>query len=124
MGDNMEPVEALRSMQRYHQNNRGWPDIAYHVLIDRDGNGWEGRDLAFAGDSATDYDLIGHLQVALIGNFEERSVPTAQIDGASHLVELLIDTYDLKRAVGAHGDYADTLCPGRYLLPYVREWAS
>jgi hypothetical protein len=79
---------------------------------------WEGRDPKWAGDSHTEYDRTGFIQVALLGNFEE-SVPTAvQLELARDLVQ------GLQLPISAHCDHGDTACPGRRLLPIVREWAA
>lgn len=123
MGANLDPVDALRRIQVYHQGERGWADIAYHVLIDAEGKAWAGRYFGFAGDSATDYDLTGHLEVALIGNFEDEPPPRDQLVRAGEWVHCLAEIYDL-RTIGAHCDYAETACPGQYLIPAVREWAA
>jgi hypothetical protein len=38
LGDNRNAPGRLRQDQRYHQDQLGWIDIAYHVGIDRNGN--------------------------------------------------------------------------------------
>ena len=37
-------------------------DIAYHIGVDRDGNLYELRDTAIAGDTDTKYDPTGHFE--------------------------------------------------------------
>ena len=51
--DNREIIARLQQHQRFHQDDKGWVDIAYHVAVDRDGNIFELRDTAIAGDTAT-----------------------------------------------------------------------
>lgn len=40
-----EVAAALRGWQRFHQDTRGWSDIAYQVAVDQDGNAWTLRGL-------------------------------------------------------------------------------
>ena len=63
LGDNRNAPERLRKDQRYHQDQHGWIDIAYHVGVDRNGNLYELRSTEIAGDTATDYDTTGHFLV-------------------------------------------------------------
>jgi hypothetical protein len=61
---------TLRGVQAFHQRDKGWIDLAYHVFVDADGVAWEGRDPAVAGDTATPYDPAGYFLVCALGNFE------------------------------------------------------
>jgi hypothetical protein len=58
--DNRGIVARLQQHQRYHMDDHGWIDIAYHYAVDRNGNIFALRDTAIAGDTATDYDTTGH----------------------------------------------------------------
>ena len=44
-------VAGFQQHQRYHQDDKGWVDIAYHYAVDRNGNILM-RDTAIAGDTA------------------------------------------------------------------------
>jgi hypothetical protein len=107
----------LRAIQSFHQGaERRWPDIAYHLLIDLDGGVWEGRALAFAGDSATVYDPAGHALIAVVGDYDEQHPNRAQLDALAAIARWLCEAYGLDRAtLGAHRDYAATACPGAQL---------
>ena len=63
LGENRNAPAHLRQDQRYHQDQKGWIDIAYHVAVDRNGNIYELRSTEIAGDTATDYDTTGHFLV-------------------------------------------------------------
>jgi len=115
----------LRGIQAFHMGpERRWPDIAYHLLIDLDGVVWEGRSLAFAGDTATAYDPSGHALVAVLGDYDRQRPTVAQVDAIVQTVRRLLEAYGLDAAVvGGHRDYAATACPGGNLyglLPEIR----
>ena len=48
LGNNRNAPERLRKDQRYHQDQHGWIDIAYHVGVDRNGNLYELRSTEIA----------------------------------------------------------------------------
>ena len=77
--DNSDIVARLQQHQRYHQDDKGWVDIAYHYAVDRNGNIFELRDTAIAGDTATNYDTAGHFLVLCEGDFDQETVSEAQL---------------------------------------------
>ena len=79
LGDNRNALARLRQDQRYHQDQHGWIDIAYHVGVDRNGNVYELRSTEIAGDTATDYDTTGHFLVLCEGDFDQEAVSEAQL---------------------------------------------
>ncbi|HEY7565634.1 MAG TPA: N-acetylmuramoyl-L-alanine amidase [Acidimicrobiia bacterium] len=111
--------ERLRQHQAFHQGERGWPDLAYHFAIDTAGHVYEGRDLAFRGDTATSYDPTGHLLVVLEGDFDRQPLGPLQRNAAIGVMAWAWDRYQLDRdRVAGHGEFADTSCPGAA----IREW--
>ena len=115
----------LRAIQSFHTGpERGWPDIAYHLLVDLDGAVWAGRPLAFAGDSATAYDPTGHALVAVLGDYDLQTPNADQFHALRAAVRRLLETYGLgAHALGGHRDYAATACPGRNLYPLLADLA-
>src|ERR1700759_2025332 len=83
LGDNRNAPERLRKDQRYHQDQHGWIDIAYHVGVDRNGNLYELRSTEIAGDTATDYDTTGHFLVLCEGDFDQEAVSEPQLHGTA-----------------------------------------
>jgi len=113
--DNRLAPERLRSHQAAHQE-RGWPDIAYHLLIDRRGNVYEGRPRWAIGDTATNYDPRGHLLVMCEGNFQEQRPSAAQVGALVDVLAWGVERYGVGvRTIRGHLEYADTACPGRAL---------
>lgn len=111
--DPSDPAAQIRSHQRFHQDDRGWPDIAYHFLIGPAGEIFEGRHYAFAGDTGTDYDPAGHFLVCLDGNYGTEMANEAQLRSAAALFAWAAINFDLSAdTLGGHRDYAATQCPG------------
>jgi len=101
-----------RDHQRYHQS-LGWPDLAYHYLVDLDGNIYEGRPVTAVGDTATDYDPTGHFLVCLEGNYQEQQPTSVQLDSVVGLLAWASDHFDVSpQTIGGHRDWAATRCPG------------
>ncbi len=98
--------------QRYHQS-LGWPDLAYHYLIDLDGNVYEGRPVTAVGDTATEYDPTGHLLVCLEGNYEEQEPAPPQLDVLAALLAWASSEFGVApETIGGHRNWAATSCPG------------
>jgi hypothetical protein len=106
----------IREMQEWHMVGQGWPDLAYHVVIGRDGTVYEGRDPAFRGDTSTSYDTNGHYLVVLEGNFEVERPSSAQWDSLVAVLASAADHYEVSPdTISGHSDHAATLCPGQHL---------
>lgn len=113
------PVEEhLQSIQAFHQQQKGWIDIAYHFLIDRDGQVYQGRPLRWVGDSSTDYDLNGKVLVCVLGNFETQEPSSLQIESLKRLcTDLIIEQQISLQNISTHREETDeTLCPGKNLI--------
>jgi hypothetical protein len=94
-----------------------WPDIPYHYYIDLKGRIGEARDPAFMGDSNTSYDLTGHIQVVVEGDFEVEKPDKAQLDALTRTLLWLSLRWKVPlESINTHKDNAPTTCPGRYLL--------
>lgn len=121
LGDNSNAPARLRQHQTFHQNQRGWIDIAYHVSVDRNGNIYQLRAPEIAGDTATNYDPAGHFLVVCEGNFDEEQVSEAQLHGAAMAFAWASQQYDVSPEVldGHRDNSHDTACPGADLYGYV-----
>jgi hypothetical protein len=121
--DNADAPGRVRQHQAYHQS-LGWPDLAYHYMIDADGNVYEGRPVGAVGDTATEYDPTGHLLVCCEGNFDEQDVPQAQYETLVRMVAWGCGEFGVDPAsVRGHRDVASTTCPGDDLYAYIASGA-
>ncbi len=119
-------VFKMRSLQAYSQkpatlgNGRkraAWADVPYHYYISADGAVAEGRDVRYSGDTNTDYDTTGHIQVVLEGNFEEIKPTGDQLAALETLVVELAKEWKLPATqIRTHKQVAATLCPGRNFM--------
>ncbi len=110
--DNRQAPTQLRTFQADHQA-RGWPDIAYHLLIDRHGNVYQGRPIWAVGDTNTSYSPRGHLLVMALGNFEEQAISAPQLSAMLNVLAWGSSRFGIApAAIRGHRAYASTLCPG------------
>lgn len=119
LGDNRRAPRRILSAQRYHQR-RGWPDIAYHFLVDRAGNIYEGRPVRVRGDTGTRYDTTGHFLVCLVENHDEQPVLPRQLDALVNLLAWASARHEVSpAAIRGHGQLARTSCPGKKLRALI-----
>ena len=115
-----DPRAYLRKLQAWSRNTKNWSDIPYHYIIDLDGNIYAGRDIAFAGDTNTEYDPKGHALIEVVGNFEEVQPNSKQLDAVVDLMALLAAKHNVPvDRIHGHKDYAHTACPGANLYRYL-----
>lgn len=123
-------AQAIRAIQRYHQDSRGWADIAYHYLIDRSGRIWEGRDIAVQGAHAGNSTLNqGNVGIAVLGNFEEQQLNDGQRRALFTLLDHLRGRFGIRSdQVVTHGEIlrdsheGGTACPGGSLSHAVTDY--
>jgi hypothetical protein len=113
----------LRRLQQWSRGTKGWVDVPYHYIIGPDGTIYAGRSPSIAGDTNTEYDPHGHLQVMLLGNFEDQTPTPQQWDSAVKLLAHLLKVHDLSPAsIAAHRHVSNqTVCPGENLMRRFEE---
>jgi N-acetylmuramoyl-L-alanine amidase len=109
--------EKVAEVRRWHMDDRGWSDIGYHFLIDRDGTVMEGRPLEKVGAHVKGHNT-GTIGISLFGghggaandgfldNFtedQERALHT--------LIRKLQDDYPSITKISGHNQYANKACP-------------
>lgn len=120
LGDNRNSPGRLRQDQRYHQDQLGWIDIAYHVGVDRNGNIYALRGTEYAGDTATDYNTTGHFLVLCEGDFDREEVSEAQLHGAALAFAWAAQRFVIAPdTLAGHRDLANTSCPGANLYAHL-----
>jgi hypothetical protein len=112
----------LRNLQTWSRNTKGWLDIPYHYVVDLDGRTYAGRDIAYAGDTNTEYDPSGHALIEVVGNFEEVEPNPQQLAAVVDVMPMLAKKYKVPvENIASHRDHSDkTVCPGANLYRYVQ----
>lgn len=104
--------ERIRAYQAYHID-QGWPDVAYHFLIDQAGRIYQGRSPDARGDTFTQYDPTGHFLPCLDGNFDEEQPSTESVAALVLVMAWACQRYGIDPlTLRGHRDYASTSCPG------------
>jgi len=106
----------LRAIQRFHQETRGWNDIGYSYIVDRNGTVWEGRGQN-VGAHTKGYNSRA-IGVAYLGDGDGELSEAAQRSFVA-LRDWLAGRYPI-RTVRCHGDVGKTACPGVWLTGWVK----
>ena len=108
---------TIEDYNRWHIEEKGWPSIGYHYVINKDGKVFQTNYL----DSLSyhnGYNNTVAIGICLIGNFDNYRVPETQYNSLIWLINYLKKIKKLKsltRVIG-HKEYVrgKTACPGRY----------
>lgn len=101
---------SATAFARYHVNNLGWPGIAYHYVIDKDGRINQTQDLETISwhVSGQNTRAVG---VCCVGHYDQQTPPRAQLDSLVLLLKAL-KTKLPGVEIRGHRDYSAKTCPG------------
>jgi hypothetical protein len=121
------PDAGPAEIQDLHMDKRGFADVAYHFMIDKDGTIFEGRPINVRGAHVQGFNT-GSVGIVLLGNFNEDLPTGEQLVHLRLLVDYLRYKYDIRYLAG-HRDYPGqspdgTECPGEYLYPLLSDLAK
>lgn len=110
----------VRAAQGLHMDDRGWVDLAYHFLVDANGNVYEGRPVTAVGDTGTNYDPTGHFLVCAEGDFNNQAISAAQVAAVADVLAWGAVHFGVDPAtIRGHRDWASTSCPGDNFYPTI-----
>ena len=111
---NLQSFSQSHSALTYGQQRLAWTDVPYHFYVDVSGRIAEGRDVRFVGDTNTNYNPAGYIQIVVEGDFEKEKPTPEQLDSLRDLLVWLILDWNLDESkISVHKQHAATLCPGR-----------
>jgi N-acetyl-anhydromuramyl-L-alanine amidase AmpD len=108
----------VAEVKRWHVEDRGWKDIGYHFLIDRNGYTVNGRPLDQIGAHTVGKN-IGTIGIALFGGhgsaaddkFADHFTPD-QDQSLRALLVRLMKQYPSIKTISGHNQHAAKACPG------------
>ncbi|XP_010887614.1 N-acetylmuramoyl-L-alanine amidase [Esox lucius] len=114
----------MRAMQRFHQEDRGWQDIAYSFVVGSDGYIYEGHGWHHRGSHTRGQNSKGY-GVAFIGNYSSSLPSRWDLELVSQrLVKCGVDGGRLQANYTIHGhrQLVATTCPGDALFSEISGW--
>ena len=117
--------QKTAEVRRWHVSDRGWSDIGYHYLIDRDGTVTEGRPLERTGAHAKGHNT-GSVGISLFGGrggnvsdqFEDNFTEDQDLALRELIAKLKAD-HPITKIIG-HNEVANKACP----TFVVRDWLA
>lgn len=118
-------ADKVAEIRRWHVQERGWRDIGYHWVIDRDGTAAPGRQETEIGAHVEGHNR-GTIGICLLGGYGAkaddefgRNFTAAQAAAAKRLIAE-IKRRTAIRKVSGHNDYAAKDCPGFRLMTFMK----
>lgn len=100
----------MQAAERYHEQSKGWRDIAYHIGIDRHGNIFQGRDLGRQGAATFGQNRN---TMAIVFLFGEGELTAPAIEAARWVIHEHGPTNGFEAKIaGPHSKFRSTQCPG------------
>jgi len=109
-------VEAMRRIQRQHQDANGWNDYAYNVGVWDDGSVYVGRGWALVGGHTRGWNSTA-VAVCYMGD-GRRPVPDAALASIVWAADQADAHFGRKLERRAHRDVGATQCPGDWLYAW------
>ena len=119
--------DKVAEIRRWHVQERGWRDIGYHFVIDRDGEIEDGRRVFQPGAHTYGHNA-NSIGICLIGGHgsDANDAPgehftAAQLNALrTHIDYLQCHYHGIKKITG-HNEYAAKACPGFRVGPWLAE---
>jgi peptidoglycan hydrolase-like protein with peptidoglycan-binding domain len=116
-------------IRRWHMQDRGWKDIGYHWVIDRDGSLLAGRPETVIGAGVASHNN-GVIHISMLGGhgsaetdrFSEHFT-LAQDAAVRGLIRAITARTTITRVSG-HNEWAAKACPGFYVPSWLKETAA
>uniref|UniRef100_U3JDD4 Peptidoglycan recognition protein 2 n=1 Tax=Ficedula albicollis TaxID=59894 RepID=U3JDD4_FICAL len=117
-------ARAMRDMQRFHQDTRGWDDIGYSFVVGSDGYLYEGRGWHWVGAHTKGYNTRG-FGVGIVGDFTATLPdPDTLALVRDELLPCAVRSGHVRPDFTLHGhrQLGRTDCPGNALFQEIQGW--
>lgn len=113
----------MRSMQSFHQDDRGWNDIGYTFGVGGDGQVYQGRGFNVIGAHAPRYNNRS-VGICLIGDWTAELPPPKMLQAVKQLIEygLTEGRISPEYMLLGHRQVRSTECPGQALYNEISTW--
>ncbi|XP_052773322.1 peptidoglycan recognition protein 1-like isoform X2 [Mya arenaria] len=115
--------EEMRTIQRFHQVDRGWDDIGYNFLIGEDGKAYEGRAWDRIGAHTRGWNDVA-IAFSIMGDYTKHLPNDAALNAVQAMIEcgIRLGKIDADYKLYGHRDVGATECPGQRLYELIRTW--
>lgn len=115
-----DTAQWVRNIQNYHMDTRGWADIGYNFLADREGTIYEGRGWDVHGAHTGAWNPYYH-GVCFLGDDDPdyNDAPPAARRALRRLRDELVRRHPEATDLKGHRDQKATSCPGDELYAWV-----
>lgn len=118
-----ECCRAMKSMQDFHVDDRGWWDVGYNFAVGSDGSAYEGRGWQSMGAHALHFNTVS-IGICIIGDWQVTLPPQKQLQTVKELIQVGVEKGYIQanyKLVG-HRQVRDTECPGGALHEEIKNW--
>lgn len=119
------PQQRAEAIRQMHIKERGWADIGYHWLIDRDGTVMRGRNETVIGAHVAGHNA-GTIGISLFGGITSKThdpfmknYTAAQGDAIRSLIEDIKMRTDIKSIRGHNQVDSGKACPGFWVPDWL-----
>jgi len=121
-------IETMLALQKHDMKVLQLNDIAYHLIIDREGKVWEGRDFDCVGNHVKSNNT-NNIGILLYGNFQIEEPTNGMIIAFKRsLIEIkvLFPNLDIPKCIFSHREFTFTECPGEHLYDIINniKWGT
>lgn len=114
---------AVRGIQKYHMDYKGWYDIGYNFLVGEDGNVYEGRGWTHVGAQTKGYNYKS-FGTSVIGNYMTKLPNEKALSALKGVIQcgLKLGKLSADYRLYGHRDAGKTDCPGDTLYKEIQTW--
>lgn len=118
--DHAQCAGVVRNIQRFHQDARGWNDVAYNWLVCHHGHVYEGRGWDVM--SAATFGVNDRSQAVCFLGGDVKNRDDVTVPGREALADRANDAlarYGVDLHIGGHREYVSTSCPGEEITAWI-----